>query len=315
VPRGFVIAIVGPTASGKSDLAFDLACRFGGEIVSCDSVQIYQELDIGSAKPPQEWRERIPHYCIDIYRPTERVSAGLYKPLAEEHIIDIWNRKKIPIVVGGTGLYFNALCYGLFEGPPADPYKRALYHQMPLQELLALAERIDPEWYQKNQTRDRRRLVRLLEVYDLTGEKLSTLQQKNKRLDVDWYIAALNWPRETLYHRINTRVIRMIEAGLIEETIHLRKKWGREAVALQSLGYKQVGEYLDGIYDKDTMIATIQQETRRYAKRQLTWFRKIPSLRWFAPEESERIGDEIEAWIASHPHEGTLTWTEGSPWP
>ncbi|NPV39371.1 tRNA dimethylallyltransferase [Brevinematales bacterium NS] len=313
--KPFVLAIVGPTASGKSEIAFELARQIDGEIISCDSVQVYRGLDIGSAKPPQTWRSQIPHHCIDLYDPVIRVSAGLYKQVAEIAIQDIWKRGKIPIVVGGTGLYFNALFYGLFEGPPANQEKRLFYQSLSLEELRQRVENTDPEWFSQNETKDRRRLVRVLEVFDLTGEKLSSLQKRNKRLDVTWHILAPDWPRETLYNRINERVLHMIAMGLIDETIHLRRQWGKDAYGLQSLGYKQVGEYLDGLYDRDTMIATIQQETRRYAKRQLTWFRKNRAIHWFSPESFSSLLRETIAWIEAQPREGTITYTEGSLWP
>ncbi|MFN3659931.1 MAG: tRNA (adenosine(37)-N6)-dimethylallyltransferase MiaA, partial [Brevinematales bacterium] len=225
MPKPFVLAIVGPTASGKSEMAFEIARQVDGEIVSCDSVQVYRGLDIGSAKPPQAWRNQIPHHCLDLYDPVVRVSAGLYKQVAESAIQDIWQRGKIPIVVGGTGLYFNAIFYGLFEAPPANQEKRPLYQSLSLEELLKKVKDIDPEWFSQNQTKDHRRLIRVLEVFDITGEKLSSLQKRNKRLDVNWYILAPDWPREVLYSRINERVLHMIAMGLIDETIHLRYQW------------------------------------------------------------------------------------------
>ncbi|MCX7882613.1 MAG: tRNA (adenosine(37)-N6)-dimethylallyltransferase MiaA [Brevinematales bacterium] len=313
--NGFVIAIVGPTASGKSEIGFELATAVDGEIVSCDSVQIYRGLDIGSAKPPHTYRERIPHHCLDLYDPNVRVSAGLYKQHAETAIKDIWKRGKVPIVVGGTGLYFNALYYGLFEGPPAHPERRAFYQSLSHEELLHRAKTIDPEWCLKNQTQDPRRLIRVLEVYDLTGQKLSTLHKRNKRLKVEWYILAPQWTREILYERINTRVLSMIEQGLVEETARLRAQWGKDAYALQSLGYKEAGLYLDGIYDKNTMIATIQQETRRYAKRQLTWFRKNKAILWFDPAITSSIIEHTKRWVLTHNREGEIDYEEGSPWP
>ncbi|MFN4216918.1 MAG: tRNA (adenosine(37)-N6)-dimethylallyltransferase MiaA [Brevinematales bacterium] len=315
MPKPFVLAIVGPTASSKSEIAFEIARQVEGEIISCDSVQVYRGLDIGSAKPPQAWRSEIPHHCLDLYDPVVRVSAGLYKEVAESAIQDIWQRGKIPIVVGGTGLYFNAIFYGLFEAPPANQEKRLFYQSLSLEELLKKVKDIDPEWFSQNQTKDQRRLIRVLEVFDITGEKLSSLQKRNKRLDVNWHILAPNWPREALYNRINERVLHMIKMGLIDETIHLRYQWGKDAYGLQSLGYKQVGEYLDGYYDKETMIAIIQQETRRYAKRQLTWFRKNRAIHWFAPETFSSLLRETISWIENQPREGTITYTRGPFWP
>ncbi len=257
----------------------------------------------------------VPHHCLDSVDPDQRVSAGLYKRMAEEVILDILRRGRIPVVVGGTGLYFNALYYGLFEGPAATPELREKYASLSLEKLLTRVAEIDPEWFAANETRDRRRLTRVLEVYDLTGEKLSTLQRKNKRLDVAWYIIAPQWPREVLYQRINQRTLAMVEKGLIEETTELCKKWGEDAPALQSLGYKQVLEYLHGQYDQQTMIATIQQETRRYAKRQLTWFRKNENIHWFQPSEEETVIQDVLDWLGVQDLSGEVGYVEGSPWP
>nr|WP_271436478.1 tRNA (adenosine(37)-N6)-dimethylallyltransferase MiaA [Thermospira aquatica] len=309
------MAVVGPTASGKSEIAVRLALTCGGEIVSCDSVQIYRGLDIGSAKPSLAIREVVPHHCLDRIDPPESVSAGLYKRMAEEAICDILRRGKIPIVVGGTGLYFNALYYGLFEGPVATPEQRKKYAFLSLEELLQRVAEVDPEWFASNETKDRRRLTRVLEVYDIAREKLSTLQKKNKRLDVTWYIVAPQWPREVLYQRIDRRAIHMVQEGLIEETEKLCKQWGKDAFALQSLGYKQVLEYLEGCYDKQTMIETIQRETRRYAKRQLTWFRKNKDIHWFYPSEEEKVTHNILSWLETQSFSEEVGFVEGTPWP
>lgn len=243
------------------------------------------------------------------------MSAGLYKQLAEKAICDIWRRGKVPILVGGTGLYFSALYYGLFEGPPADPEKRLFYSRLSLQELLKRVEECDPLWLEQNRTHDRRRLTRVLEVWELTGKRMSELQSKNRRLDVEWRVLAPHWPRSILYERINHRVLGMLNAGLVEETQAIRNRWGNDAPALATLGYKQVGDYLDGKCDYATMVASIQQETRRYAKRQITWFRKNSAVEWVSPEEWPGVQEKLVRWALEQERGGEISYTEGSVWP
>ena len=301
VPLPKIIAIIGPTASGKTSVAVELASRFNGEIVSCDSVQIYKELNIGSAKPSPDEIIRIPHHLIDILSPDIIVDAWKYKELAEKVISDILSRSKIPFLTGGTGMYFNSLYFGMFEGASRDETIRAQIMQRLEKEgtkpALDELKIIDPEVGDKILPNDIRRIVRALEVYYVTGTPISKLRELNRRMELDWLIIGLNPDRKALYERINARVDMMIEKGLIDETARLIEKYGADAHSLQSIGYRHCVEYLSGKIDRETMIAMTKQDTRHYAKRQWTWFRKIPGVRWFDPLQLDAIAESVSSFL------------------
>ncbi|NPV00799.1 MAG: tRNA (adenosine(37)-N6)-dimethylallyltransferase MiaA [Brevinematales bacterium] len=301
VPLPKIISIIGPTASGKTSIAVEIASRFNGEIVSCDSVQIYQELNIGSAKPSTEEMRSIPHHLINILSPDTVVDAWKYKELAETVIGDILSRTKIPFLTGGTGMYFNSLYFGMFEGASKDEAIRARIMRRIEKEGSGPAinelKMIDPEIGDKILPNDIRRIVRALEVYYVTGTPISKLHELNRRMELDWLIIGLNPDRKALYERINARVDKMIEQGLIDETAMLMEKYGADAHSLQSIGYRHCVDFLGGKIGRDTMIKMTKQDTRHYAKRQWTWFRKIPAVRWFDPSRTDAIAETVSSFL------------------
>ena len=282
-----VIVICGPTASGKTALSIELAKKVNGEIVSCDSMQIYKEMDIGTAKPTVEEMQGIKHYMIGIISPNERYSVADYKKDAKKAIREILNKGKVPIVVGGTGLYIDSLIYEIeYQDIEFDKeYREYLEKEVKekgLEELYNVAKEIDPEAIEKISKNDKKRILRILEIYHATGENKTEQERKSRQKEVeyDYKVYALNMDREKLYDRINKRVDKMIEEGLIQEVEKIYKKYNDFPTAMQGLGYKEVVEYLEGKLTKEEMIEKIKQETRRYAKRQLTWFRKNKQTIW-----------------------------------
>ena len=283
-----VIVICGPTASGKTALSIELAKKVDGEIVSADSMQIYNEMSIGTAKPDEEEMQGIKHYLIGNISPTRRYSVSDYKIDAMNSIKEILQKGKQPIVVGGTGLYVNSLIYGI-DYPEIETnleYRKELEKiadEEGLQYLYKKAEEIDREAMKNISVNDKKRIIRALESYKETGKTKTQLEKESRKNGVPYkyHIFAIDMPREILYDRINKRVDIMIEKGLIKEVENLYRKYGDElCTSLQGIGYKEVIDYLNGKYTKEEMIDKIKMETRRYAKRQLTWFRKIPNIIW-----------------------------------
>ena len=283
-----VIVIVGPTASGKTALSIELAKKINGEIVSCDSMQIYKDMDIGSAKPTIEEMQGIKHYLIDCVEPTKRFSVAEYKKQAEIAIDDIVKKGKTPIVVGGTGLYADSLIYGIeypeieFDKSYREKLEKEAETEQGLENLYNQAKEIDEIAIQKISKNDKKRIIRILEIYHQTGKTKTELEIASRKNEVryDFKVFAINMDRDILYDRINKRVDIMIESGLIQEVKNLLKKYDNFPTAMQGLGYKEVVEFLDGKLTKEEMIDKIKQETRRYAKRQLTWFRKNKQTIW-----------------------------------
>ena len=282
-----VIVICGPTASGKTALSIELAKKINGEIVSADSMQIYKDMDIGTAKPTKEEMQGIKHYLLDYVSPEERYSVAQYKQDAKTAIKEIIERGKTPIIVGGTGLYVDSLIYEIeYNDIKIDEnYRKELEkiaEEQGLEELYKKALKIDPVAMEKISTNDKKRIMRVLEIYKSTGKTKTEQEQESRKnpVEYDYRIFAINWDRETLYQRINKRVDIMIEQGLIEEVKSILKKYDKCPTAMQGLGYKEVVDYINGIYTKEEMIEKIKMETRRYAKRQLTWFRKNKQTIW-----------------------------------
>lgn len=282
-----VIVICGPTASGKTALSIELAKKINGEIVSADSMQIYKDMNIGTAKPTQEEMQGIKHYLLDCVSPDIRYSVAQYKQDAKSAIKEILSKSKMPIIVGGTGLYVDSLIYEIeYNDIKIDEnYRKELeeiVEKEGLQRLYQMAIKIDPVAMEKISQNDQKRIMRVLEIYKATG-KTKTEQEIESRknpVEYDYKIFAINWDREVLYKRINKRVDIMIEQGLIEEVKNILEKYKEFPTAMQGLGYKEVVDYLNGIYTKEEMIEKIKMETRRYAKRQLTWFRKNKQTIW-----------------------------------
>lgn len=282
-----VIVICGPTASGKTKLSIEIAKKLNGEIVSADSMQIYKEMSIGTAKPTEEEMQGIKHYLIDCVSPSERYSVAEYKKDAIQAIDEIIAKGKTPIVVGGTGLYVNSLIYGI-EYPEIEidiEYRNKLEkiaETEGLEKLYKEAEKIDPEAIKNISENDKKRICRILEIYHSTG-KNKTEQEIESRKNgpkYNYLVFGINMDREKLYDRINKRVDIMIDAGLIQEVKQVLSQHEEFPTAMQGLGYKEVVEYLNGITTKEEMIEKIKMETRRYAKRQLTWFRRYEDIVW-----------------------------------
>lgn len=281
-----VIVICGPTASGKTSLSISLAKKINGEIVSCDSMQIYKEMDIGSAKPTVEEMQEIKHYLVDFVSPEKRYSVSEYKEDASKAIEEIINKGKTPIIVGGTGLYLNSLIYNIqYNEMEVDlNYRRELEKEAEeygLEVLYNRAKEIDPEAMEKVSANDKKRITRVLEIYNATGRNKTELEKKSrKEVPYNYLIFGINMERSILYDRINKRVDIMLEQGLIEEVKNLINKYSNMPTAMQGLGYKEVKEFLDGNISKEKMIEKIKMETRRYAKRQITWFKRIENIIW-----------------------------------
>ena len=282
-----VIVICGPTASGKTALSIELAKKINGEIISCDSMQIYKDMNVGTAKVTEDEMQGICHYLIDFVSPDERYSVADYKVDSEKAIEKIISKGKIPIIVGGTGLYVDSLIYGI-EYPEIkfdEKYRNKLEKEADekgLETLYNKAKEIDEQAMQKISINDRKRIIRVLEIYHATGKNKTEqeIESRKKEIKYDYKIFAINMDREKLYERINIRVDRMIENGLIEEVENLQKKYNHFPTAMQGLGYKEVIEYLQSQITREEMIEKIKQVSRRYAKRQLTWFRKNKQTIW-----------------------------------
>ena len=277
-----VIVICGPTASGKTKLGIELARKLNGEIISADSMQIYKEMDIGTAKPTLEERKMAVHHLVDFVSPDQRYSVADFKKDAVKTIEDIISRNKTPIIVGGTGLYINSLIYNIdFKEEKTDLEYRKSLEEKSIQELYEKALKIDPEALRKISENDRKRITRILEIYHTTGKTKTELEiESRKEVPYNYHIFVLSMDREILYDRINRRVDMMLEQGLIEEVQRVTREYDSFPTAMQGLGYKEVVEYLENKLTKEEMIEKIKQESRRYAKRQLTWFRAYKQAVW-----------------------------------
>ena len=282
-----VIVICGPTGAGKTALSIELAKRINGEIVSSDSMQIYKDMDIGTAKPTKEETKDIKHYLIDFVAPDQRYSVAEFKKDAENAIEEILAKRKTPIIVGGTGLYVDSLIYGIqYQDIELDEnYRNELEEiakKQGLEKLYEQAQKIDPEAMKKISPNDKKRIIRVLEIYKATGKNKTEQEIESRKNEVkyDYKVFAINMDREKLYDRINKRVDIMLEQGLIQEVQTLVKKYNEFPTAMQGLGYKEVVQYLKNEISYDEMVDKIKMETRRYAKRQITWFKKNKQTIW-----------------------------------
>ena len=282
-----VIVICGPTASGKTALGVELAKRINGEVVSCDSMQIYKDMTIGTAKPLPEEMQGIKHYLIDFVSPDTRYSVAEFKQDATDAIEEIILKGKTPILVGGTGLYIDSLIYGIeYNDIEIDEEYRLelekIAKEQGLDTLYNEAKRIDSKAMEKISPNDKKRIMRVLEIYKQTGKTKTQQEIESRKAEVkyDYKVYAIDMDRQILYDRINRRVDIMIENGLIEEVKTLLEKYDEFPTAMQGLGYKEVLEYLNYKCSKEEMIENIKMQTRRYAKRQLTWFRKNKQTIW-----------------------------------
>lgn len=287
------VVILGPTASGKTALSIQLAKQTNGEIISADSMLIYKGMDIGTAKPTLEEREGIPHHLIDIIEPDEEFSVYDFQILSQKTIKEIKKRGKLPIVVGGTGLYIRALTedFTLNQIPQDETVRRRYYEIMKSkgkEYLHSLLKDKDPLAYEKLHPNDYKRVIRALEVYELSGKSIYNLQEKKHTNNNILYIG-LTMDRELLYKRVNDRVDVMLKEGLVDEVRALLAKGiSKEANSMKGIGYKQVIDYLEGRLDYDKMVEILKRDTRRYAKRQLTWFRGMEGIVWLDITKEKR---------------------------
>jgi tRNA dimethylallyltransferase len=288
-----LVVILGPTASGKTALSLHLAEQMQGEIVSCDSVAVYRELEIGTAKPSKQERQRVPHHLIDIAGPEELVTAGDYSRLARQAITEVSTRGNLPIVVGGSGLYLRALLEGLFPGPPRSEELRIRLRERGEERgseyLHKLLRRIDPAAGQTIHANDVPKVVRALEVSISARTPMTNLWQHGRDALQGFKILriGLNPDREALYARINQRAREMFSAGLLDETRMVMDRYGSSIWPLNSLGYKQAMQHLRGDLSLEQAIVAAQQGHRNYAKRQMTWFRREPEVHWIKEFGSE----------------------------
>ena len=294
-----VYVIAGPTASGKSAVAYYLAKRIDGEIVNCDSIQLYKYMDIGSAKPSDKMMIEVPHHLFGIVNPDYEMSVATYQKLAFACIDDILDRGKTPIVVGGTGLYINALLYNMdFAGSRDDGTRRKELEQMAEENgneyMHQYLSAIDPESAERIHPNNLRKVIRAIEAFEL-GDGIKSLDELKYNNNYDFRFFALNMEREWLYRRINQRVVHLVNEGLIdecEELVHMGYK--ADDPAMKGIGYKEVFGYLDGEKSLEDTMNEIKRDTRRYAKRQLTWFRRYKDVNWIDIDKDANVGEIVD---------------------
>lgn len=275
-----VIAIVGPTASGKTKFSINLAQKINGEIISADSRLVYKGFNIGTAKPTKAEMNNIPHYMIDIVEPDVEYSAGLYKESASKIIEEISSKGKVPIIVGGTGLYIDILLKGYkLPGVEANKELRESLSKKSNNELFEMLSRLDPSAIAGLEINDRKKIIRTIEIISSTGKKLEESRGMTESIyEIEWI--GKNFRRNELYQRIDDRVENMIDAGLIDETNDLLNKYGRVYNLVNTIGYREIIQFLDGIISLNEAKELLKKNTRNYAKRQLTWFRKNENIKW-----------------------------------
>jgi tRNA dimethylallyltransferase len=300
-----LVVILGPTAVGKSELAIELAQKFVLEIINADSMQIYRGMDIGSAKPSLKERSLVTHHLIDIKDPDEEFSAAQFKEEAKSRITSLAQENKLTLVVGGTGFYIRALAKGLFPAPSADLRLREELKEKEKTRgkwtLYRELEKVDPKAASTIHPNDTFRIIRALEIFYLTGTPISQQQKKHQFKDSHFKALKIGLMRDRseIYHRIEQRVDNMIKGGLVDEVKQLLNRGYSPTIKpFQSLGYKQILGYLQGSLSMDEAVRLIKRNTKRYAKRQLTWFRKDPDIRWFTlPHQTSEIRDTIKKFL------------------
>ncbi|MEK7851747.1 MAG: tRNA (adenosine(37)-N6)-dimethylallyltransferase MiaA [Deltaproteobacteria bacterium] len=292
-----IIVIVGPTAVGKSKIALELAERFDGEIVNADSMQVYRYMDIGTAKPSAVDRERVRHHLIDIRDPDEDFDAARFQEEASKAIVDVVNRGHLPVVAGGTGLYIKALTEGIFDAPGSDKELREkLRKEAEASGISALYNKlseVDPESAGRIGPRNTHRIIRALEVFCLTGIPISQYQKEHafSERPYDTFKIGLTKERETLYKDIDDRIESMVKAGLVDEVRRIIEMgYSPGSKAMKALGYSHICRYLKGEYDLEEAVRLIKRDTRHYAKRQMTWFRRDAGITWYDAHKEELIG-------------------------
>lgn len=303
-----IVVLTGPTASGKSSLAVSLALDMGGEIVNADSMQVYRYMDVGTAKPTAADMQGVPHHLLDVVNPDEPFNAAVFRRLAIPVIQDILKRKKACFVVGGSGLYIRALLGGFFDCPESSPGIRSrLNREWEERGGAALHEQlrtVDPEAAFKIHPNDRVRVTRALEVIEITGRRFSSLALNHgfREKSFEALIICLSLDRARLYQRINLRSNSMMRRGLPEETQELLKRgYHGDLKPMQAIGYRHAQAFLKGVRDLDETIVNLQADTRRYAKRQLTWFRRESGVVWRNPEDPELVRREVSSFLYGTP--------------
>ncbi|MEA4922674.1 MAG: tRNA (adenosine(37)-N6)-dimethylallyltransferase MiaA [Eubacteriaceae bacterium] len=283
-----ILVIAGPTAVGKTEYSIDIAKALDGEIVSCDSMQLYKYMDIGSAKPTPEERKEVRHWLVDEIDPAEDFSVVKYRKMAKDAIEDILSRRKLPIVSGGTGLYLNSLIYDMDFGP----VKTDMNYRKKLEAIAKnngpgvlhnKLKKLDPKGAERIHPNNVRKVIRALEAIEQGGDAIEDFGDiKNRTSDYDTLLIGLMRDREELYQRINMRVMMLIDKGLIGEVEKLMEMgFTSDDIAMKGIGYKEIIAYLNGSYDLSTAIETVQKNTRHYAKRQMTWFNRYEDMEWF----------------------------------
>jgi tRNA dimethylallyltransferase len=296
--RPRVIVICGPTAVGKTAAGIEVARACNGEIIGADSMQVYRYMDIGTAKPTAAEQAAVRHHLIDVVDPDEPFDAAAYLTLGRRVLADLFHRRKTPVVVGGTGLYIKALLYGLFRSDARDPggVRERLRAEADSQGAAALHHRLarcDPQTAARLHPNDTVRILRALEVFEVTGRPISALQREHRFGDAPFHTLklGLSLDREALYRRIDRRVEAMVAAGLEEEVrALLARGYGPHLKSMQSIGYSHMAAFIAGAVSRADCIRTLQRDTRRFAKRQLTWFRVDPDIHWLSPD---RVPDLI----------------------
>lgn len=305
-----LVILTGPTASGKTELSISLAEKINGEIISADSIQVYKYMDIGSAKVTSEEMRGIKHYLIDELYPDEEFNIFIFKEKAEKYIEEIYKKGKIPIIAGGTGFYIQALLYDIKFNEEENDFE----YRKKLEELAEknggeflhkMLQEIDPESASSIHFNNIKRVIRALEYKHITGEKISDHNEEQKRNEspYDFKYFVLNRNRDELYERINKRVDIMMENGLIDEVKSLIERgYGRELVSMQGIGYKEIAAYLNGEMDLESAISILKRDTRHFAKRQLTWFRREKEVNWIEIEKFKDNKEEILNYITDSLH-------------
>lgn len=295
--REKVAVIIGPTAVGKTKLSIDLAKALNGEIISGDSMQIYRTMDIGTAKVTTEEMDGIPHYMIDIKNPEDSFSVAEFQELVRGHIREITERGKLPIIVGGTGLYIQSVLYDYqFTDEAGDPVYREELEKLAIEHGVEYVHKklqaVDPESANRIHENNVRRVIRALEIFHTTGQKMSDqLEKQENKLLYDVSLIGLTMDREMLYDRINLRVNLMVEQGLLQEVKALYESGVRDCQSIQAIGYKELYSYFEGQVSLEEAIAQLKTNSRRYAKRQLTWFRNKMDVSWFDVTEGEKTAE------------------------
>ena len=307
--RPIMIILTGPTAVGKTELSIRLAKEIGGEIISADSMQVYRGMDIGTAKITKDEMQGVRHHLIDCLNPDEEFNVAVFQKMAKEATLDIINRGKVPILAGGTAFYIQALLYGIDfnEEEHDDSYRNSMYEigidEEGKKKLHAMLREVDAEYADTVHYNNMKRVVRALEYYHFTGRKFSEYneEQRQREAEYDFCYFVLNDERSHLYERINKRVDIMMENGLLEEVKALKNKgYSNDLVSMQGVGYKEIIQYLNGAISLEESVELIKKNTRHFAKRQLTWFRKEDDVIWVDKQGFDYNDDKILEFMYSH---------------